>query len=87
MPSYVTRSLLAVVLFDPAAMALGGNKVRVAARRLDGWLERRRLAAAGLRKLVAIGDRELRDIGLWYGPVAPRFGRVGRRCAKLRDCP
>jgi uncharacterized protein YjiS (DUF1127 family) len=64
MSSYVTRSLLAVVLFDLAAMALEGNKVRVAACRLDGCLERRRLAAAGLRELVAIGDRELRDIGL-----------------------
>ncbi len=46
------------------AMHAGAHKVRAVARRLDGWLERRRLAAAAMRELAAMSDFELRDIRL-----------------------
>lgn len=42
----------------------GAHKLRAVARRLDGWLERRRLAAAAMRELAAMSDFELRDIRL-----------------------
>jgi uncharacterized protein YjiS (DUF1127 family) len=54
----------AALLQVAAAMALAARRLRAAAKALDAWLERRRLAAAALHDLGGMTDRELKDIGL-----------------------
>jgi uncharacterized protein YjiS (DUF1127 family) len=54
----------AALLQLAAAMAAAARRLRAAAKSLDVWLERRRLAAAALRDLGGMSERELKDIGL-----------------------
>ncbi|MGH8712515.1 MAG: hypothetical protein ACREYB_00760 [Casimicrobiaceae bacterium] len=63
--SYATRSRSAAALFRlAAAMSAGAWRVFAAARRLDAWCERKRIAAAALRDFGTMSERELLDIGL-----------------------
>jgi len=57
------RSAAALLQFA-AAMAVAARRLRAAAKSLDAWLERRRIAAAALRDLGRMSERELKDIGL-----------------------
>jgi uncharacterized protein YjiS (DUF1127 family) len=62
---YETRYRLAAALFWVAAvMQAGARRVCAAARWLDAWLEKRRVAAAALHDLGTMSERELLDIGL-----------------------
>ena len=65
-----TQYRSAAALFQLAAlMHAGARGLGAAAKSLDAWLERRRVAAAALRDLGAMSERELRDIGLGRGDV------------------
>ena len=67
---YETRYRSAAVLFWVAAvMQAGAGRVCAAARRLDAWLERRRVAAAAQRDFATMSERELLDIGLTRADV------------------
>ena len=46
------------------AMRAGGRGLRTAAKRLDALLDKRRVAAAAMRDLAGMSERELLDIGL-----------------------
>ena len=59
-PFYSAAALLQVA----AVMALAARRLRAAAKSLDAWLEKRRLAAAALHDLGGMSERELKDIGL-----------------------
>ena len=62
---YETQYRLAAALFWVAAvMQAGARSVCVLAQWLDAWLEKRRVAAAALRELGTMSERELLDIGL-----------------------
>jgi uncharacterized protein YjiS (DUF1127 family) len=54
----------AALLQVAAAMAIAARRLRAAAKALDAWLERRRLAAAAFHDLGGMSERELKDIGL-----------------------
>lgn len=54
----------AALLRVAAVMHAGARYVRAAAKWLDAWLERRRVAAAALQDFGAMSERELFDIGL-----------------------
>jgi uncharacterized protein YjiS (DUF1127 family) len=54
----------AALLWIGAVMQAGARRVCAAAKWLDAWLERRRLAAAALHDLGTMSERELLDIGL-----------------------
>jgi len=59
------QSRSAAALFQVAAVMLAaGRSLCAAAKALDAWLERRRVAAAALRDLSRMSERELLDIGL-----------------------
>jgi uncharacterized protein YjiS (DUF1127 family) len=59
------RSIAASSLFRLAAlMQAAARCLRAAAKSLDAWLERRRVAAAARHDLGAMSERELFDIGL-----------------------
>jgi len=45
-------------------MRAAAARVRAAAKGLDAWLERRRLAAPAYREFATMSERQLRDIGL-----------------------
>ena len=45
-------------------MQAGARHVRAAAKWLDAWLEKRRVAAAAFHDFGTMGERELLDIGL-----------------------
>jgi uncharacterized protein YjiS (DUF1127 family) len=63
--SYAIRTPEAAALYRLAAyLQAGARNLRTAARRLDTWLESRRLGAAARQALSEMSDRELRDIGL-----------------------
>ena len=63
--AYETQYRSAAALFRVAAlMQAGARSVRAAAKRLDAWLERRRVAAAALRDFAKMNERDLRDVGL-----------------------
>ena len=62
---YETQYRSAAALFWVAAVVqAGARRVCAAAKWLDAWLERRRVAAAALRDLGTMSERELLDIGL-----------------------
>jgi uncharacterized protein YjiS (DUF1127 family) len=63
--AYETPYRSAAALFRfAAAMQAGARRLCAAAKRLDAWLERRRVAAAALHDFGTMGERELLDIGL-----------------------
>jgi len=71
MSTYAIRHPQAAALHGFAVvLRVGARKVSVAARKLDAWLEARRLAADARRDLSEMSDRELRDIGLDRGDLA-----------------
>lgn len=57
------RSAAALFLVA-TVMEAGARRLCMAAKRLDAWLERRRVAAAALHDFGTMGERELLDIGL-----------------------
>ena len=57
------RSAAALFLFA-GAMRTAAAWLRVVARRLDAWLEKRRIAISAIYDLGAMSERELFDIGL-----------------------
>ena len=62
---YETQYRSAAALLRVAAvMHAGARHVRAAAKWLDGWLEKRRVAATALHDLGTMTERELFDIGL-----------------------
>jgi uncharacterized protein YjiS (DUF1127 family) len=64
------RSRTAATLFIAAVALLAASRnVRAAARSLDAWLERRRVAAAALHDFGKMTPRDLLDIGLAPGDV------------------
>ena len=65
MTTYETQYFLAATLFGIAAtMQAAAKRVRAAAKWMDGWLERRRVAATAFHDLGMMSERELIDIGL-----------------------
>ncbi len=54
----------AALLWVAAVMLAGARSVRAAAKRLDTWLEKRRVAAAAFHDFGTMSERELLDIGL-----------------------
>ena len=54
----------ASLLWVANAMQFAARRASAAAKRLDAWLERRRLASVALRELGTMGERELHDIGI-----------------------
>lgn len=52
------------LLWVAAVMLAGARSVRAAAKRLDAWLEKRRVAAAAFHDFGTMSERELLDIGL-----------------------
>ena len=54
----------AALLWVAAAMLAGARSVRAAAKRLDAWLEKRRVATAAFHDFGTMSERELLDIGL-----------------------
>lgn len=65
MVTYQTEYFTAQFLFRAAAvMQAGARYLRSAAKRLDAWLERRRVAAAAFHDFRTMSERDLRDIGL-----------------------
>ena len=54
----------AALLLVAAFMHAGARRLHAAAKWLEVWLERRRLAAAAFHDFEAMGERELHDIGL-----------------------
>ena len=71
MSAYAIRHPEAAVLHGFAVLlGAGARKVSLAARKLDAWLEARRLAADARRDLSEMSDRELRDIGLDGADIA-----------------
>ena len=65
MYTYETRYYSAAALFRIATiMRAAAARVRAAAKGLDAWLEKRRLAAPAFREFATMSERQLRDIGL-----------------------
>ena len=65
MAMYETQYRAAAALFLVAAvMKAWARRVCAAAKGLDAWLEKRRVAAAALQDLGTMSERELLDIGL-----------------------
>jgi uncharacterized protein YjiS (DUF1127 family) len=65
-----TQYRSAAALFRAAVvMRVASRSLCAAAKSLDAWLERRRIAAAALRDLAAMSERELLDIGLTRSDV------------------
>ena len=54
----------AALLWVAAIMLAAARSVRVAAKQLDGWLEKRRVAAAAFHDFGTMSERELLDIGI-----------------------
>ena len=62
---YETQHRSAAALFWVAAVVqAGARSLCAAAKWLDAWLEKRRVAAAALNDLGTMSERELLDIGL-----------------------
>ena len=59
----------AVLFFVAAALLAASRRVRAAAKWLDDWLERRRVAAAALHDFGKMNERDLLDIGLGRADV------------------
>jgi uncharacterized protein YjiS (DUF1127 family) len=63
--TYDTQYRSATALLWVAAVMLAwARSVRSAAKRLDAWLEKRRVAAAAFHDFAMMSERELLDIGL-----------------------
>ena len=63
--TYDTQYRSAAALLRVAAIMLAAARsVRAAAKRLDAWLERRRVAAAAFHDFGTMSERELLDIGI-----------------------
>jgi len=80
--TYDTQYRSAAVLFSVAAVMLAAARsVRAAAKRLDAWLEKRRVAAVAFHDLGRMSERELLDIGLTRADVhrVAWGASVGRR--------
>lgn len=61
---YLTRYFLAAAPFGIVALLAAARHVCAAVKRMDEWLERRRLAEAAFDDLARMSERELLDIGL-----------------------
>ena len=60
-----TQYLSAAALFQTAsALNKVSRRMRIAARQLHAWLEKRRIAADARRDLGMMSERELKDIGI-----------------------
>ena len=59
----------AALFFVAAAMLAASRRVRAAAKWLDEWIERRRVAAAALHDFGQMSERDLLDLGLGRGDV------------------
>lgn len=69
--TYAMRHPQAAALQRLAVLLRAGARgVFAAAKRLDAWLEARRLAADARRDLSEMSDRELLDIGLVRSDIA-----------------
>lgn len=65
MTTYGTRYFSVAALFGIAAiMQAAARRLRAAAKWMDGWLERRRAAAAAFDDFERMTERDLLDIGL-----------------------
>ena len=65
MSTYETQYYSAVALFRIAdIMHAAARRVRAAAKSLQAWLNKRRLAAAAFDAFETMSERDLRDIGL-----------------------
>ena len=65
MTSDAIRHAQAIALYRAAELMFAlGRRLVQAARRLDAWLEERRVRRAARVQLDAMSERELRDIGL-----------------------
>jgi len=70
MSTYDTQYRSAAALLWVAALMLAAARnVRAAAKRLDAWLEKRRVADAAFHDLGTMSERELLDIGLTRADV------------------
>jgi uncharacterized protein YjiS (DUF1127 family) len=54
----------AALLLVAAVMQAGARRLCAAAKGLEAWLEKRRLAAAAFHDFGTMGERDLLDIGL-----------------------
>ena len=59
----------AALLWVSAVMLAAARSVRAGAKRLDAWLERRRVAAAAYHDFGRMSERDLLDIGLTRADV------------------
>jgi uncharacterized protein YjiS (DUF1127 family) len=59
----------AALLRVAAIMLAAARSIRAAAKRLDAWLEKRRVAAAAFHDFGTMSERELLDIGLTRADV------------------
>jgi uncharacterized protein YjiS (DUF1127 family) len=59
----------AALLWVAAIMLAAARSVRSAAKRLDAWLEKRRVAAAAFHDFGTMSERDLLDIGLTRADV------------------
>jgi uncharacterized protein YjiS (DUF1127 family) len=60
-----TQTLPATALLRLAlAIAGAARRLHAAARKLDAWLERRRMAAAAFHDFACMADRDFQDIGI-----------------------
>jgi uncharacterized protein YjiS (DUF1127 family) len=85
MSTLVTRNPLATPLFHlAAALRMAARRVQTVATRLNVWLEERRAAAGALAALIAMSDRDLRDIGLTRCDVQ-RLANVSLRSPDWRS--
>jgi uncharacterized protein YjiS (DUF1127 family) len=68
--TYDTQYRSAAALLRVADLMLAAARgVRAAAKRLDAWLEKRRVAAAAFHDFGRMSDRDLLDIGLTRADV------------------
>ena len=63
--TYDTPYRSAAALFEVAdLMHVAGNWLRIVAKSLEAWLERRRLAIRAMHDFDTMSERDLKDIGL-----------------------
>ena len=65
MNANIQRSVpVAALLYLSLALSMSARRVRMFAKVVATWLERRRSVSAGLRELRSMSDRELKDLGI-----------------------
>ena len=65
MHAYTHRSFsVSGLLYVAWLLSAGGRRIRLFAKALGGWLERRRAARVAREQLSAMSERELQDIGI-----------------------